>query len=134
MTIGAIILVDRKGRKFLLSLGTAGVIVSLACTGSLFKHSEALRVDCRQGVQAMVTTNQTVSIAFNQALSTRLLDFRRESRQTDCRKTDIHDCDLFLRRISRRDPKPSGLMASLPAHRDHTQERCARQQSPGIFL
>ena len=28
-TIGAVVLVDRKGRKFLLSLGTAGVIVSL---------------------------------------------------------------------------------------------------------
>ena len=29
MTIGAIALVDRKGRKFLLSLGSAGVILSL---------------------------------------------------------------------------------------------------------
>ncbi len=33
MTIVAVVLVDRKGRKFLLSLGSAGVIVSLVCVG-----------------------------------------------------------------------------------------------------
>ena len=36
MTIGGVLLVDRKGRKFLLSVGTAGIIVSLLCTGTLF--------------------------------------------------------------------------------------------------
>src|SRR5262249_48260910 len=29
----AVLLVDRKGRKFLLSLGTAGVVVSMLCVG-----------------------------------------------------------------------------------------------------
>ena len=33
ITIGAVVLVDRKGRKFLLSLGSAGIIVSLVCVG-----------------------------------------------------------------------------------------------------
>src|SRR6202040_2475516 len=32
MTIGGVMLVDRKGRKFLLSVGTAGIIASLICT------------------------------------------------------------------------------------------------------
>ncbi len=40
MTIIAIALVDRKGRKFLLSLGTAGVIVSLLAIGLVFKQTE----------------------------------------------------------------------------------------------
>ena len=35
-TIVAVMLVDRKGRKFLLSLGSAGVIISLLCAGFLF--------------------------------------------------------------------------------------------------
>ena len=48
MTIGAMILVDRKGRKFLLSLGSAGIIVSLVCTGLLFHKTEVHRVDARE--------------------------------------------------------------------------------------
>src|SRR5208282_1451420 len=43
MTIGAIALVDRKGRKFLLSLGSAGVIVSLLAVGIIFHQTEAQR-------------------------------------------------------------------------------------------
>src|SRR3984957_16231108 len=31
MTIGGVLLVDRKGRKFLLSVGSAGIILSLLC-------------------------------------------------------------------------------------------------------
>jgi len=54
MTIGGVLLVDRKGRKFLLSLGSAGIIVSLVCTGLLFRRTENLRVDARDVVQAMV--------------------------------------------------------------------------------
>jgi len=47
MTIGGVLLVDRKGRKFLLSVGSAGIIVSLLCTGILFRRTERLRVDSR---------------------------------------------------------------------------------------
>ena len=31
MTMVGVMLVDRKGRKFLLSLGSAGIIASLVC-------------------------------------------------------------------------------------------------------
>ena len=72
-TIGAVMLVDRKGRKFLLSLGTAGIILSLVCAGLLFQKNETQRVDCADAVQALVTTNQTVSVAFDEATATRLL-------------------------------------------------------------
>ena len=62
MTIGAIALVDRKGRKFLLSLGSAGIIASLLCAGSIFNQSEKLRVDVKDAVQAMVADVDTVRV------------------------------------------------------------------------
>jgi len=65
MTIGAVVLVDRKGRKFLLSLGSAGVIVSLVCAGMIFHQTEKLRVDCKDAVQTLVTTNQTLTLGFD---------------------------------------------------------------------
>jgi MFS transporter, SP family, solute carrier family 2 (myo-inositol transporter), member 13 len=72
-TIIAVILVDRKGRKFLLSLGTAGVVVSMICAGLLFHKTEKLRVDVRDGLQSMVTTNQTLTLVFNEQIVTNLL-------------------------------------------------------------
>jgi MFS family permease len=73
MTIGAVMLVDRKGRKFLLSLGSFGIIVSLICVGSLFRQTEKLRVDCKSAVQAMVATNQTLTLPFNETTASNLL-------------------------------------------------------------
>jgi len=72
-TIVAVVLVDRKGRKFLLSLGTAGIIFSLVCAGLLFKHNEKLRVDCPAAVQALVTPDQKVSVTFDNAMADKLL-------------------------------------------------------------
>ena len=74
MTIGAVLLVDRKGRKFLLSLGSAGIIASLLCVGWLFQKSEKLRVDCRESIQASVTADQKATIAFDSAMAHRILD------------------------------------------------------------
>jgi SP family myo-inositol transporter-like MFS transporter 13 len=71
-TIGAVILVDRKGRKFLLSFGSAGVIVSLVCAGMIFHQTEKQRVDCRDVLQALVTTNQTLSLGFDAPTAARL--------------------------------------------------------------
>ncbi len=66
MTIGGIILVDRKGRKFLLSIGSAGIIASLLCTGALFHKTEKQRVDIGSAVQAMVSGDQKLSLLFDQ--------------------------------------------------------------------
>jgi len=55
MTIGAIALVDKKGRKFLLSLGSAGIFISLLCVAGIFHQTEKMRVDCKDALQAMVT-------------------------------------------------------------------------------
>jgi MFS transporter, SP family, solute carrier family 2 (myo-inositol transporter), member 13 len=73
MTIGGVMLVDRKGRKFLLSVGTAGIIVSLICTGLLFRQTEDLRVDSRAAVQSMITADQKLSLLYDQNAAKTLL-------------------------------------------------------------
>ena len=54
MTVVAVLLVDKKGRKFLLSLGTAGIIVALSSAALLFHSFEVKRSDVRDAVQAHV--------------------------------------------------------------------------------
>jgi len=64
-TIGAMQLVDRKGRKFLLSLGSGGIILSLICTGFLFRKTETQRLDVRNAMQAMVGPDQKLSLLYD---------------------------------------------------------------------
>ena len=67
MTIGGIALVDRRGRKFLFSLGTVGIIVSLAAVGFIFHKTESQRVDVKDAIQAQViVSNQTAVVEFNE--------------------------------------------------------------------
>ena len=73
MTIGGVLLVDRKGRKFLLSVGSAGIIVSLLCTGILFRRTERLRVDSRAAVQSMVDADQKVTLLYDEKAADALL-------------------------------------------------------------
>ena len=73
MTIGGVLLVDRKGRKFLLSLGSAGIILSLICTGVLFRRTERLRVDARDSVQALVSRDQILSLRYDEQTADGLL-------------------------------------------------------------
>jgi SP family myo-inositol transporter-like MFS transporter 13 len=73
MTIGGVLLVDRKGRKFLLSVGSAGIIVSLLCTGTLFRQTEKLRVDSRDAVQSMAGVAQRVTLLYDEKAAVALL-------------------------------------------------------------
>ncbi len=73
VTMAGVALVDRKGRKFLLSIGSAGIIVSLLVVGTLFHRTEKLRVDTGAAVQALVTNEQCATISFNQATAEKLL-------------------------------------------------------------
>ncbi len=73
LTIGGVLLVDRRGRKFLLCLGSAGIAVSLALVGLLFHQMEKRHVDVGAAVQAMVTPDQRLTVAFDQASADRLL-------------------------------------------------------------
>ena len=74
VTLVGVALVDRKGRKFLLSIGTAGIILSMLFTGTLFRRTEKLSVDSRAAVQSMVLPDQTARLLYNQDLSRRLLE------------------------------------------------------------
>ena len=72
-TIVGFSLVDRKGRKVLLSVGTAGIIVSLVTCGFVFRTSENKRVDCNQAVQTLVTQDQSLHLNFNSETANKLL-------------------------------------------------------------
>lgn len=57
MTFVAVWLVDRKGRKFLLTLGTAGIVIALLGGGLVFRSLEAKRVNVTADVQSLVHGN-----------------------------------------------------------------------------
>jgi SP family myo-inositol transporter-like MFS transporter 13 len=82
MTIGGVLLVDRKGRKFLLSVGSAGIIVSLLCTGLLFRRTESLRVDSREAVQSLVDAGQKVTLLYDEKAANALLAARGDAGKT----------------------------------------------------
>ncbi|MBB6146991.1 MFS family permease [Silvibacterium bohemicum] len=63
-TIFGMTLVDKKGRKFLLVMGTSGVILSMLCTGILFLRTEKQNVDCRSAIQSLVSPDQTLDLRF----------------------------------------------------------------------
>lgn len=73
LTIGGMTLVDKKGRKFLLILGTSGIIVSMLVVGGLFRLTESHNVDCRAAVRSMIGPNQTLDLRFTPATAQRLL-------------------------------------------------------------
>jgi SP family myo-inositol transporter-like MFS transporter 13 len=73
LTIGGVLLVDRKGRKFLLSIGSGGVIVSLVLTALLFRVPEKRRVDARNAVQSMVSADEKVFLRYDAKTAADLL-------------------------------------------------------------
>jgi MFS transporter, SP family, solute carrier family 2 (myo-inositol transporter), member 13 len=73
ITFIGVILVDRKGRKFLLSVGTGGIILSLICTGVLFRSSEKQRVDAKAAIQSRVTSDQTFTLNYTTDIADQLL-------------------------------------------------------------
>ncbi len=58
MTIVAVLLVERKGRTYLLKLGTSGIIVSLIALAAVFYSIESKRHDVGQEVVAMIKGNR----------------------------------------------------------------------------
>lgn len=79
MTIVGMTLVDRKGRKFLFILGTAGVAVSLLAVGTLFSRAEKQQVDVRSAIQRMVQPDQTLTLNFSASEAKRLLAGRQKA-------------------------------------------------------
>src|SRR6201993_824669 len=72
VTFLGVMLIDRKGRKFLLGLGTAGIITSLVCTAILFMGTERQRVDAKNWVQAMVGPDQKLTLLYHQDQAAKL--------------------------------------------------------------
>jgi MFS transporter, SP family, solute carrier family 2 (myo-inositol transporter), member 13 len=72
MTVLAVILVDRKGRKFLLMLGSAGIIVCLAIAGVLFLTSEQGCTDCRAFFQTVVK-DDAIDVTIDKDLLTKAI-------------------------------------------------------------
>lgn len=73
MTFAGVMLVDRKGRKFLLSVGTTGLFISLLAVGILFSRAESRRVDSSRALQAMVGTDQKLSLVYDHKTADTLL-------------------------------------------------------------
>ncbi|MEJ6001156.1 MFS transporter [Paucibacter soli] len=67
MTVVAVLLVDRKGRKFLLMLGSGGIMLSLLGAALLFQSAESGRRDGREAVQALVH-NDALELRLDAAL------------------------------------------------------------------
>ena len=57
MTLVGVSLVDKKGRTFLLRIGTAGIVIALAAGGSIFLASESGHTDVKDKLQAAETGN-----------------------------------------------------------------------------
>ena len=66
-------LVDRKGRKFLFILGTSGIMLAMLIVGTLFRMTEKQNVDCRDQIQALVGPDQQLTYQFSQEQAQRLL-------------------------------------------------------------
>lgn len=64
MTVVAVMLVDKKGRKFLLKVGTGGIIISLLAGSSVFHSFESRRVDVAEKVRTMIVDDKlTLDVA-----------------------------------------------------------------------
>ena len=73
MTIVGMLLVDRKGRRFLFILGTSGIIVSMIGVGILFLRTEKYSVDVGNQIQAMIPANQELNLRFDRNMAGQLL-------------------------------------------------------------
>lgn len=73
LTMLGVMLVDRKGRKFLLAVGTGGMLLCLAVIAALFLHTEHTQRDCARALQALVAPGQTLDFRFDPATAAKLL-------------------------------------------------------------
>src|SRR5580704_12141237 len=83
MTMLGMSLVDRKGRRFLMILGTSGIIVSMLSVAFLFRTTEKLSVDCRSAIQTLVGQNQELTLRLDPATAGRLLAAQGNAGQGD---------------------------------------------------
>ncbi len=128
MTVVAVALVDRKGRKFLLMVGTGGIVVSLTLASLLFFSSERGRVDHRQAVQAMVA-GDALDLDFGQAFAGPLAAAAREGRPAQLTLVYAYGpfTDVRTRRTDDPDPKPLRLSRDTTVQADSVLGRAFRR-------
>lgn len=68
MTIVAVSLVDKKGRKFLLMVGTLGIIVGLVGVGLMFSLLENKRIDVTSYAQSLVQDKAALKLSTEDAV------------------------------------------------------------------
>jgi MFS family permease len=73
MTLIGVMLVDKKGRKFLFMVGTAGVILSMLGVGLIFLKTEGRNLNCTTAIQSLIRPDQTLTLRFDPAEAQRLL-------------------------------------------------------------
>lgn len=76
MTIVAVSLVDKKGRTFLLKMGTLGIIAGLAGVGAMFLTIENSRTDVTDYVRKQVKDNAYVKVSVEDAVKEAGLELR----------------------------------------------------------
>jgi len=72
-TMVGMFLVDRAGRKFLLVVGTSGIILTLVAAGFLFRGTEKFSLDASAQVRSLITPNQDLTLRFNPDQAAQLL-------------------------------------------------------------
>jgi SP family myo-inositol transporter-like MFS transporter 13 len=73
VTIVGMTLVDRKGRRFLLMVGTSGIMISMVAVGILFLTTEKQSIDAGSQLQSLVTPNQELTVKFTPEQARRML-------------------------------------------------------------
>ena len=73
MTLVGMVLVDRKGRRFLLVLGTSGVMLSLVAIAVLFHQTERNDLEVGPAVQKLVTSSSDLKLSFSEPVAEKLL-------------------------------------------------------------
>lgn len=73
MTLVGMMLVDLKGRRFLLMLGTSGVMLSLVATAILFHQTERNDLEVGSAVQTLFTSSDELKFSFDSQGAAKLL-------------------------------------------------------------
>lgn len=73
MTMVGMMLVDRRGRRFLLVMGTSGVMISLIATALLFRQTEKNNVEVGPAVAAQVQGGDELTLKFDPQEAAKLL-------------------------------------------------------------
>jgi SP family myo-inositol transporter-like MFS transporter 13 len=133
MTVIGLSLVDRKGRRFLLIIGTSGIIVSLVGVGALFLRTEKHSIDCRSFLQSQVGPDQTFTLRIDPASTAQLLDeFRCNADKHSARSSVFRRHLLLWRLYSFHQLRPFRRPIS-PDIEHHARELRPGEQSAGFL-